>query len=228
MSEQQYFPVRGERRDLAGFVADLIGGQPVSIWLEGESWGPAECAIIAGLGPDLDTLSLRGTKIADRGLEALTAGPALTTLRRLFIERSGISDRGLEALIRATRFDRLQELTLCNRAGVETGSSNLIGDAGAVALASTPNLPALRELNLWRTAVGDTGFEAIAKSSRQPELASVYAWETRLSEDGSKRIKDIASGKANARQAAGLTPFRWINFRTDWDPKQSSWTDDYG
>jgi len=24
-----------------------------------------------------------------------------------------------------------------------------------------------------------------------------------------------------------LTPFRWINFRTDWDPKQSSWTDDY-
>jgi hypothetical protein len=228
MPEQQFFPVRGERRDLAGFVADLIGGQPISIWLEGETWEPADCAIIAGLGPDLDTLTLRGTKIADRGLEALAGGPVLATVRRLFIEHSGISDLGLEALVRSTRFDRLQELNLCNRAGVKTGSPNLIGDAGAVALAFTPNLPALRELNLWRTEVGDTGFEAIAKSDRQPELAGVYAWETRLTEDGDRRIKDIAAGKANARQAAGLTPFRWINFRTDWDPKQSSWTDDYG
>src|SRR5271170_4661029 len=108
MSEPQFFPVRGERRDLAGFVADLIAGRPISIWLKGESWGPADCAIIAGLGPDLDTLSLRGTNIADRGLEALARGPALATIRRLFIEHSGISDLGLVALLRSTRFERLQ------------------------------------------------------------------------------------------------------------------------
>jgi hypothetical protein len=223
----QVFPRRPGDDDLTGFAADLVGGRPVRIDLSGERWGPEACAIIAALNPDLDLdfLSFRGAAIRDDGVKALAEAPALASVRCLLIERCGVSDAAVRTLVQSRQFSRLKNLCLCNRDGIESGPLNTIGDAGAIALASTRNLPALEDLDLWNTQVGDEGFKAIATSELLPLLDSVYAWGTRLTSDGATQIKSIAAEKSRAREAAGLRPFRWTTWHTSWDGQVISWSE---
>jgi hypothetical protein len=124
--------------------------------------------------------------------------------------------------VRSRCFEKLQTLCLCNRDGIESGPLNTIGDAGAIGLASTPNLPGLVDLDLWNTQVGDVGFEAIVNSPRLPRLMSVIAWGTRLTSDGAKKVNVIASEKW---RSPGAAPY--CSFHTDWDQRNITWTDDF-
>jgi hypothetical protein len=223
----QIFPRHADDDDLEAFVAGLVGGRPICIALDGERWGSEACAIVATLKPDLDLdfLSFRGATIHDDGVRTLAEAPALASVRCLLIERCGVSDAGVQTLVRSGQFNRLKNLCLCNRDGIESGPLNTIGDAGAFALASTRNLPALEDLDLWNTQVGDKGFKAIATSDLMPLLASVYAWGTKLTSDGAAQIKSIAAEKSRAREAAGLRPSRWTTYHTSWDDRVISWSD---
>ena len=63
----------------------------------------------------------------------------------------------------------------CAGAGLEELdlTKNLVGDAGARALAESPNLNRLRRLNLNENHIGEEGAEALAASSRLPALAEL-------------------------------------------------------
>lgn len=226
-AEWQVFPRRPGDDDLLGFAAELVPGRPIRIVLGGERWGLEACDVIGRLKPDLDLdfISFRGFAIGDVGIETLVKSAALGSVRYLALERCGITDAGVQDLVQSRAFGRLKNLSLCNRGGIETGPLNIIGDAGAIALATCPNLPVLAEIDLWNTEVGDRGFEAI---SRLTELETVYAWGTKLTASGAKRIKDRAAENSRVRDAAGLRPFRWTSYHTDFDDRLISWSEEPG
>jgi hypothetical protein len=228
--QRQGFPRRPGDTALEGFAAALVPGSPISIVLSGEHWGPKTGDIIASLksGLELDFLSVRGAVIGDQGMMALVKCPALSSIRYLGLERCGVTNTGVDLLLRSGPFGRLKNLSLCNREGIETGPLNTIDDVGAIALASSRELPVLEEIELWKTEVGDSGFTAIANSTWLPELATVYAWGTKLTRAGANLIKDIAAEKSRARQAAGIKPFRWTSYHTDFDDRVISWSDEPG
>jgi hypothetical protein len=225
--EWQTFPRRPGDADLEGFAAELVPARPIRIVLSGEHWGPVAWNSIASLkaGLELNFLSIRGAVIGDQAMMTLVKCPALASLRYLGLERCGITSTGVRLLVQSGPFDALKNLSLCNRDGIETGPLNTIDDAGAIALASSRALPVLGELNLWNTEVGDSGFTAIANSKWLPELDTVYAWGTKLTASGAHLIKDLAAKKSRARQAAGIKPFRWTAWHTNFDDRVISWSD---
>ncbi len=95
----------------------------------------SDLAELAKIGPQLDTLNLRGAGITDGQLAALGRFQNLTRLR---LEINPITDAGLEHL------KALPRLAYLNLYGTK------VSDAG---LASLGTLPALRELFLWQTPV---------------------------------------------------------------------------
>jgi Leucine Rich repeat len=184
----------GTLADLELFLNGALGDHPVRVILAGEHWGPEACRILAAApaGIDLRFVSLRGALIGDAGIEVLANARVLESLRSLGIERCGLTDRGVQALAKSPYLSKLSGLFLCNRAGIETGPLNQIGDDGAVALAASPCLGRLEKLDLWNTHVGDQGLEAIVVSPQLARLSSLTAWETRLTQEGARRIKALA------------------------------------
>jgi hypothetical protein len=227
MAKWQVFPRRPGDDDLEGFVAELVPAQKIRIVLGGERRGSEAWDVIASLkaGLDLNFLSVRGAVIGDQGMMALVKCPALSSIRYLGLERCGITNMGVRLLLQSGPFDNLKNLSLCNRDGIESGPPNSIDDTGAITLASSRVLPVLEDLDLWNTEIGDRGFTAIAVSEWLPELDSVHAWGTKLTAVGADLIKDIAAKKSRARQAAGLKPFRWTCYHTDFDNRVISWSD---
>ena len=227
VAKWQVFPRRAGDADLEGFAAELVPARPIRIVLSGEQWGPEAWDIIASLkaGLELNFLSIRGAVIGDPGMMALVKCPALLSIHYLGLERCGITNTGVRFLVQSGPFDKLKSLSLCNRDGIESGPPNIIDDTGAIALASSCKLPVLEDLDLWNTEVADGGFTAIAVSEWLPELDSVHAWGTKLTAVGASRIKDIAAQRSRARQAAGMKPFRWTCYHSDFDNRVISWSD---
>src|SRR5580698_9446589 len=108
----------------------------------------------------------------------------------------------------SSNFQNLQELYAGNRLGIESGKLNEIGDQGAIALAGSPHLANLTDIDLQFTDVGDEGFEALFTSEHLQKLASVTAWGTRLTQEGWVKVKTISAAK-------NYTP--WIH--TDFDER---------
>jgi len=193
----------GSEADLVEFLAKASLRQPVRVILEGETWGSGACKIVAGSPPGLDLrmVSLRGAPIGDAGIEILLSTPILAATQHLGIERCGLSDHDVELLAQSPLWINLRELSLCNRGGLETGPLNVIGDAGALALAASPHLGGLENLDLWNTGVGDRGLEAIVASPYLARLSSITAWGTQLSREGADRVKALAREQWERREA---------------------------
>ena len=209
---------QGAEADLEDFLASASPHQPMRVILTGDEWGPGACKILAALRPgmDLRMVSLRGAPIGDSAIAILLNSPVLATAHHLGIERCGLTDRGVEHLAQSPYVKGLRELSLCNRGGIETGPLNTIGDAGAIALAASPNLSQLERLDLWNTAVGDRGLEAIVGSPHLSRLSSLTAWETRLTREGAIRLRALATAQWEQRKAD--TPgaaLCWVH--TDYD-----------
>jgi hypothetical protein len=211
---------QGAEADLERFLAEAPADRPIRIVLEGGAWGPRACELIAFARPGLDlrVLFLRGAPLGDSALGTLAGSPALASVRSLGVERCGMTDLGLRWLAQSPHVSGLRELYLCNREGIETGPLNEIGEAGALALAASPNLGALETLDLWNTGVGDAGLEAIVASTHLPRLSKLTAWKTRLTREGLARVKAAAAEAWERRKAAAEgAPYCWIN--SDYDER---------
>jgi hypothetical protein len=166
----------------------------------------------------LQAISLRGAPIGDPGLELLLAAPALVSAHYLGIERCGITDRGVENLAKSPQVRCLRELSLCNRAGIETGPLNVIHDEGALELAASPNLSQLQKLHLWNVEVGNQGFEALVASPYLAQLSSITAWGTRLTRAGLERVKAAAAEEWERRRVTDPGAINcWVH--TDYDER---------
>ena len=217
---------RGAEADLEQFLAEAPAGRPIRLHLAGEAWGSRACELIAfsRAGLDLRVIFLRGAPLGDGALGALVASPALASVRSLGIERCGLTDQGVTWLAQSPHVSGLRELYLCNREGIETGPLNEIGDAGALALASSPHLGQLETLDLWNTGVGDAGLEALVASAHLPRLSSLTAWKTRLTQAGLIRVKAAAARQWERRKAtAPGAPLCWIY--TDYDERIITWSE---
>jgi hypothetical protein len=205
---------------LEAFLSRAPSDRPVRVVLAGNQWGPATCRFLAAVpaGIDLRAVYLRGTLIGDQGIELLAGLPVLDSVRSLGIERCALTDRGIRALAKSAHVSELRELYLCNRAGIESGLLNQIGDDGAAALADSPNLSQLEKLDLWNTQVSDRGLEAIVASPYLVRLSSLTAWETRLTMEGAYRIKALAKERwERSRKLTAAAVYCWI--LTDYDDR---------
>ena len=78
----------------------------------------------------------------------------------------------MEALGAANRFPHLRVLSIRN---------NLIGDAGAIALAKAPQMETLEELNLRSNKIGDAGAKALLDSPHFEKLKSLDLTHNKMS-----------------------------------------------
>jgi uncharacterized protein (TIGR02996 family) len=143
---------------------------------------------------NLTGLVLQSSGIEDEGAELLAQSPHLKRLTMLDLYESPLEVRGIRALARSSNLAGLMTLVLggaCQDDGdawvsalVETPahlerlnylhlSFNLIGDAGARALARAPQLATLTTLDLTQNQIGAKGARALAESTHLSGLKSL-------------------------------------------------------
>jgi hypothetical protein len=210
----------GTEAELDTFLARARGDRPVRVILEGQTWGPRACEIVAVARSDLElrVVFVRGASIGDEGVAALASSAALASVRSLAIERCGLTDLGVRLLAQSPHVSALRELYLGNRQGIETGVLNKISDDGGLALAGSPNLGRLETLDLAYTGVGDASLEALAASLHLSQLSSVNAWGTRLTREGTRHAKALAEERwQHARDSGEPVVHFWMH--TDYDER---------
>ena len=99
--------------------------------------------------------------IGDEGCQELARTEHLSGLTRLGLAQ-GLTDEGAKAIAESSVFGNLEKLGLAN---------NAIGDDGVIALANSPHLHKLVELDLsYNTGIGAQGLRALAFTERLPSL----------------------------------------------------------
>lgn len=163
----------------------------------------AECGALAGLV----SLELSTGGLTRRAAEALARAPWLSGLERLVLRSSaGPGPAGMQALA-AAPWKALKRLELggvdlgVEETGIVAGSLNApcleelalrgarSGDPGAVALAGSPLLDQLRELDLaGNVELGDAGARALAGSPRAKGLLCLFLGGTKVGLDGARAL----------------------------------------
>jgi hypothetical protein len=206
--------------DLENFLNEAPPDLPLRVSLDGDHWDSTAGHLLASR-PELrfHTLFLRGMRLGDEGMKAMISSPAFASVTRLSVERCGITDRSVCALAQSPHAENLKELYLCNRQGIETGLLNEMGDTGAKALANSPRLAQLVEIDLWNTGVSDAGVKALVTSPYLTSLSTLTVWGTRLTREGAAEVKDLADKRWKQREAEGerFPPFCWLH--TDYDER---------
>lgn len=110
--------------------------------------------------PSLRSLRLRGCHLGDAGLAALVAHPVFERLERLDLENNELSAEAARILARAPRLP--QRLLL---------AENLLGDAGARAIAEAPGAARIVDLDLGHNGLTTEGARLVALDS--PHLANL-------------------------------------------------------
>ncbi len=145
------------------------------------------------VSPDGATVSLRGTAISDRGLEALEAMGA--TLRKLDVSGTGIGDGGMAAL---ARLPLLEELDLASTSITDRGLSTLkaprlrrlVLDNTYVEGMGLAASGSLEVLDLLGAPVSDAGLEAIARAA--PALRRLHLGETDVTGAGLASLRGLS------------------------------------
>ena len=220
---------QGANADLERFLSGLQPKHPLRVILEGEHWDAEAGRLLASApaGMNFRFLSVRGAPFGDEGIALLAAAPMLASVQTLCLERCGITDAGVAQLAASPYVRELRQLFLCNRAGVETGFPNTIGESGALALAMSPNLGRLEELDLWNTSVGDRGVETLIASPNLWRLSQLTVWATRLTEEGANRAKALVMEQWE-RTRDSARPRTICSIHTDYDERSISYSDDGG
>jgi uncharacterized protein (TIGR02996 family) len=129
---------------------------------------------------NLTALSLRGTWLSGRGMEALGRAGCLSNLRWLGLDSCGPGLReGLRSLIESPALQSLVALDL---------SANDLGDKGASLLASLPALARLRELDLSNSKMGAKGAMALAASPGVARLSRLALYYNEIGDAGAKAL----------------------------------------
>jgi uncharacterized protein (TIGR02996 family) len=143
----------------------------------GPQVSPAGCLPPLLQSPHLGNLRLLKVVVApgchgigDAGVDAL-ASAQLDALRQLALNGAGVSLRGAEVLAASPVVSRLTVLDL---------GDNPFGDAGAAALARSPHLRSLREINVHRCDLTSYGYRTLAGGLPNLTTLGGYEWEAGL------------------------------------------------
>ena len=129
--------------------------------------------------PQLVSLDIGWMEAGNKTAEAIGVSETLPCLKKIDLERSYIDAEGISSMIDGKIAQNLEELSLV---------ANKLGDAGAIALAKTPNLKNLKVLNLSQNMIGDEGAKAIGVSSHLSGLTHLYIGRNTFSPEGAKAI----------------------------------------
>ena len=145
------------------------------------------------VSPDGSAVSLRGTAIGDRGLDALGALGA--TLRKLDLSGTGIGDAGIASL---ARLPLLEELDLASTSTTDRGLSalkaprlhKLVLDNTYVEGTGLQASELLMALDLLGAPVSDAGLEAIVRAA--PALHRLHLGETDVTGAGLASLRGLS------------------------------------
>jgi uncharacterized protein (TIGR02996 family) len=121
-------------------------------------------------------LSLCGAELGTGGLHILLRSPHLGRLRALDLSFNGLTDSGVRRLAGCRSIAKLTHLYL-------NDNVHLSG-AGMSALAASPHLAALRELDVSANRIGDTGLTALARSRTLARLHTLRVRANGIGEVG--------------------------------------------
>lgn len=121
-------------------------------------------------------LSLCGAELGTGGLHVLLRSPHLGRVRALDLSFNGLTDSGARLLAGCKPLAKLTRLFL-------NDNVHLSG-AGVAALAASPHLAALRELDVSANRIGDTGLTALANSRTLTQLHTVRVRANGIGEFG--------------------------------------------
>ena len=127
----------------------------------------------------------------DKDLAQLSQNRRLVLTNRLHLGNCGFSDRGLAKFVQAPLLSGLKALHLNNRISSEPGRKNEIGDFAAHAIARSPTLETLEELDFWNTDLGDEGLRALIASPKLPRLSKICAWRTQVTRKFYDQIEEL-------------------------------------
>ena len=165
-------------------LKELFGGRAFTgleeLELDTGKLSPAGLKAIATAAP---LKRLKSLKIAYRripGIAKIVAGAAFWPhLEELEVARCGLGNAGLAELL--AKRTRLQTLDAAN---------NNITTAGALALADSPVLASLKNLNLWGNKIGDKGVAALVGSPKARNLRELDLSECKLTLAGLTAIAE--------------------------------------
>jgi len=109
--------------------------------------------------PNLRHLDLSGNLLSGTALRVLINGDALKKLDSLNLSGNPISDEGVAALANSELLKRMLA-----RSPILRLPQNMVGPIGASALAESPVVAAMEELNLESNVIGNKGLESLAQS----------------------------------------------------------------
>ncbi|MEL6181607.1 MAG: hypothetical protein AAFS10_21795 [Myxococcota bacterium] len=143
-------------------------------------------ALAAGLGPELRTLELSGNPaIRDDGIQALAQTSTALGITALHLNNCNLGPKGLEALLKAPMLQSVVWLDLCG---------NSIGVKGARLLGQRlGKLPSLKRLSLMSSRMGPQGAVALADS---PHLGGLEQLDVRFRDIGREGARALAQAPA--------------------------------
>lgn len=145
-------------------------------------------------------------KVSDDGLRALAESPHFDGLHTLDVSGNAVSDAGVRAVVGSLQLARLHTFRLFANAIGDTGVAalagskllvrllakspaldlrdNLIGQPGAVALATSPQLAHAVRLDLSGNSLGDAGLTVLAHSPHLARLRRLAVRQNRVGDIG--------------------------------------------
>jgi uncharacterized protein (TIGR02996 family) len=175
---------------LSDFVSAPAAATLEDLDLSGNNLRDAGMAVLARstIFRRLRSLRLHFNFITDEGVALLARASWLAGVQQLGLEVNEIGDDGVRALAECTALAGCRELILW-------GSRRRIGNAGAVALAASPHLRNLRQLDLHHNPIGDEGARALLASPHLAGLTSLVLATENLSPTVGAELKRRFGGE---------------------------------
>jgi uncharacterized protein (TIGR02996 family) len=178
-----------EAAALDAFLAGLSGveGLPVTWRLNSRHLSASGLPELARDAPEnlppLVGLDLSFSYCGDDYLRALLASPWVSRLGTLLLGFSSLTAAGARVLAGCPFLTRLRVLSF-DALHCDEGTSTELGPAGLAALAGSPHLAGLRELDLGQNPVRDEGLRELARSRTLTGLTWLSLFDAQVTDEG--------------------------------------------
>lgn len=133
----------------------------------------------------LEGLDVGCLRLADAGARLVAKSDRLTQLRELNLGNTGLTPRGARALARSSNLRHLVELQLGNEIDEP---DNCIGDEGLAALAASPHVGELLELDVMGNGITAEGIAALVAAPLMPHLHALNLSCNAIGPEGAKHL----------------------------------------